>query len=137
MTWQVFSQARHSKKRKAKGLLPAIYLDEPALTDLKWWVNHLAVWNGRSILAPKSPDVVFDTDASTLQWGAVCHAPWSTRRDFFRTHEMGEHITLKELKAILFGLQSFAIPDPGVRLEEFEAFSKDGQLVRAELREQL
>ena len=101
----VFSERRAGRKKKWSG--PLILLDEPALTDLKWWINHLALWNGKSVLAPTNPDVVFDTDASNRQWGAVCHRPWATRRGLFRTEESKEHITSKELKAILFGLQSF------------------------------
>ena len=86
---------------------PAIFLDEPALADLKWWVNHLDTWNGRSLLAPAKPDHVFSTDSSGYAWGAFMHDPPARTHGFFRTEERKLHITGKELLAILFGLKSF------------------------------
>ena len=49
--------------------------------ELQWWLDHLAAWNGKTIMAEK-PSVVIESDASTRGWGATCEGvrtggPWS------------------------------------------------------------
>ena len=36
--------------------------------ELQWWENHLALWNGRTLVTEK-PSVVIETDASKRGWG--------------------------------------------------------------------
>ena len=57
------------------------YLTIPAMEELKWWQQHLTKWNGRCLLS-RTPDLVIETDASTVGWGAFCQGvrtggPWS------------------------------------------------------------
>ena len=49
--------------------------------ELKWWDNHMVKWNGKSLLS-KEIDMIIDSDASLMGWGAVCQnqrtgGPWS------------------------------------------------------------
>ena len=46
-------------------------LSSEALEELDWWIDHLTDWNGRRLLTPK-PDLVIETDASTVGWGSSC-----------------------------------------------------------------
>ena len=45
-------------------------LDRASLEELRWWMIEVRKWNGRSILPPQ-PDLIIETDASLLGWGAV------------------------------------------------------------------
>ena len=47
-----------------------VTLYDSAKEELLWWVHQLATWNGRTILS-KTPDLVVESDASLLGWGAV------------------------------------------------------------------
>lgn len=40
-----------------------------ARMELQWWIMEMEDWNGKSIL-PQTPDMVIETDASLLGWGA-------------------------------------------------------------------
>lgn len=49
--------------------------------ELQWWLDHLTVWNGKTIMTEK-PSIVIESDASTRGWGATCEGvrtggPWS------------------------------------------------------------
>ena len=39
--------------------------------DLRWWLLHLELMEGKAIITP-SPDFVLETDASLTGWGAEC-----------------------------------------------------------------
>ena len=57
------------------------HLSQAALEDLEWWSNHLAAWNGKSLVL-RQPDLQIESDASLMGWGASCHGiqtgrPWS------------------------------------------------------------
>ena len=39
--------------------------------ELMWWDTHMIKWNGKSLLK-KEVDLVIDSDASLIEWGAVC-----------------------------------------------------------------
>jgi len=81
-----------------------VVLDQGAKKELQWWVENLPKWNGRLIILPP-PDVVIETDPSTVGWGAVCRGVrtgglWSPQ-------EQGTHINVLELTAGMFAVQSF------------------------------
>ena len=82
-------------------------ISDQARTDLKWWHVNLLKGVSKPIAEPKS-DWEIRTDASTTGWGAFwtatgesCGTPWNES-------ERLKHINYLELRAILFGLQSFA-----------------------------
>jgi hypothetical protein len=48
-----------------------VTLDQAAQQELVWWRDQLASWNGKFLLR-KQEDLIIETDASTLGWGASC-----------------------------------------------------------------
>ena len=50
---------------------PEVALTDGAIQELHWWMQHLEKWNGKPVL-PSKPDLVLETDASLLGWGARC-----------------------------------------------------------------
>lgn len=46
-------------------------LNEACLEELQWCKAHFNAWNDRTILTPH-PDLVIETDATKLGWGAIC-----------------------------------------------------------------
>ena len=72
--------------------------------ELKWWDNHMVKWNGKSLLA-KEIEMIIDSDASLMGWGAVCQnqrtgGPWSQT-------ESQMHINCLELLAATLAVQTF------------------------------
>ena len=47
-----------------------VFLNEESKAELEWWIEMLNWWNGRPIL-PLTPDLVIETDASLVGWGAA------------------------------------------------------------------
>ena len=82
----------------------SLILDEPTVSDLKWWVASLKSWNGRAV-KPVQIDFQLTTDASSLGWGAKlqelqAQGVWNTRLAY-------KHSNYRELMAILLALHSF------------------------------
>ena len=80
-----------------------IILTPVCKAEIRWWIHHLHHFNGKQIITP-SPDLVIESDASNLGWGAVCNS-----------HRMGGplsieekkmHINALELKAATFAVKS-------------------------------
>ncbi|XP_056388255.1 uncharacterized protein LOC130283090 [Hyla sarda] len=77
----------------------------PAATEeLHWWLRHAVEWNGKAIFNPR-PDVIIESDASRLGWGARCgeistEGTWSAL-------EVDLHINALELLAAFFAVKSF------------------------------
>ena len=79
-------------------------LSSEALEELDWWIDHLTDWNGRRLLTPK-PDLVIETDASTVGWGSSCQnsqtgGPWSCQ-------EREMHINCLEPLAAFLAVKAF------------------------------
>jgi hypothetical protein len=83
-----------------------ITLSEAAKQDLVWWLNHMALHNGKRIV-PYEPSVTITSDASKLGWGAWCTDNRSTS-GFWSPKEVDLGINYLELKAAWFGLKIFA-----------------------------
>ena len=82
-----------------------VTLDDSAKEELLWWVHQLTTWNGRAILS-QTPDLVVETDASLLGWGAVSEGMrtgglWSEK-------ERTQHINCLELMAGALAVRTFA-----------------------------
>ena len=56
---------------KGSGYDSCLPLSREAREEIQWWLVHLKAWNGRAILS-SPPDLVIETDASKVGWGAVC-----------------------------------------------------------------
>ena len=73
--------------------------------ELAWWDTQMANWNGKSVLSAE-PDLIIESDASKLGWGAWCRdistgGPWSPR-------EASRHINCLELLAAMLAVKMFA-----------------------------
>ena len=77
-------------------------LSDKVKVDINWWVDHLP--SGERIIDKGEPTVEVFTDASGEGWGA--HKGTKTAGGRFINQELDDHINIKELVAILFGLQS-------------------------------
>ena len=72
--------------------------------ELTWWSESLTGWNGKCLLS-KEPDLVIETDASTIGWGASSQStttggPWSSL-------EAKMHINCLELLAAFLAVKTF------------------------------
>ena len=81
-------------------------LNAECLEELKWWVDHKDVWNGKSCLRA-SPDLALkiQTDASKTVWGAHCEG--IKTQGLWTPSEKTLHINVLELKAVLFAVKAF------------------------------
>ena len=73
--------------------------------DLQWWTSVPSEHNGRPIRRPVETGYL-QTDASDYGWGAVLNQ-CSEARGFFSGRDRDQHITLKELQAVRFAVESF------------------------------
>jgi hypothetical protein len=97
-------------------------------SSLEWFAALPSRWNGRAIW--RSPcTATLHCDASKLAWGATLNLR-RPARGYWRPHQQLEHITLLELRAVLYACQTFRSEIRGrlVRLWE------DNQAVVAILR---
>ena len=82
-----------------------VKLTRQALKDLEWWVHLPRKWNGRSIWRPPC-SASLHTDASMTGWGGVVNSALPAH-GFWRSAQQRCHITLLELKAVRFSVESF------------------------------
>lgn len=73
--------------------------------ELDWWDTEMVKWNGKTVLSTE-PDMVIESDASNLGWGASCQdtstgGPWSEEESLW-------HINCLELLAATLALKTFA-----------------------------
>jgi hypothetical protein len=82
-----------------------VKLSNQALRDLDWWTKMPSKWNGRAIWRfPCSASL--HTDASMAGWGGVINSTLPAH-GFWRSTQQRCHITLLELKAVRFSVESF------------------------------
>jgi len=83
----------------------SVRLSSQARTDLRWFAAVPSQWNGRALFrAPET--AVLHCDASQHAWSGVLNSRLEARGSW-RAHQMPEHITSKELRAVLFTVESF------------------------------
>jgi len=82
-----------------------VRLTSAARTDLQWFADLAARYNGRPIW--RSPQTaLLHCDASPLAWGGVLNMRLPAR-GFWRAHQRREHITLLELRAVHYSVEAF------------------------------
>ena len=86
-------------------------LDQECKNELRWWDKHMCRWKGK-ILLSRETDLVIDSDASQIGWGAACQGqktggPRSNR-------ERRSHINCLELMAATLAIQTFAKSKTGI-----------------------
>ena len=82
-------------------------LSDDMKSELQWWVDNLET--ATCPISNGNPDIVIDTDASLIGWGAVCSAV--TAQGSFTPSDVYSaegNINVLELLAVKYGLQSFA-----------------------------
>ena len=70
--YRFLQMAKTMALKKTQSYESTISLNQAAQEELLWWRNNLAAWNGRSLLRKES-DLLTETDASNLGWGACCN----------------------------------------------------------------
>ena len=104
LRYRQLQQLKIRSFRRFESFDKLVTLDQGTIQDLQWWMNHLRMGNGRDICQP-APDMVIETDASLMGWGAVCKGVrtgglWSIQ-------EQHHHINVLELKAGMLAVQAF------------------------------
>ncbi|XP_048259405.1 uncharacterized protein LOC125384396 [Haliotis rufescens] len=90
-----------------------IKLSRKCVQEIHWWVDNLSTFNGKPISAIH-PDLILQTDATNLGWGAVCNQDRTGGR--WSLEESKFHINALELKAVLLALQCFCKSQSGMSL---------------------
>ena len=80
-----------------------VILDVEALLDMEWWVNNLPTANRP--VKPLLPNILIQSDASGLGWGAVCNR--IETRGTWSLHESSLHINCLKLLAATYAIKAF------------------------------
>ena len=96
---------RQSLASGAQSYQSSVTLSSQAVEDLQWWEQHLASWNGRSLIIPPYTLTII-SDASRQGWGANCKG--KTTRGPWSPQEQDLHINCLELLAATLAVQTFA-----------------------------
>ena len=81
-----------------------VVLNDKAKAELQWWIAMLNRWNGHPIL-PLAPDLVIETDASLLGWGAATKQ--MSTGGLWSELERAHHINLLELAGGALATKTF------------------------------
>jgi hypothetical protein len=90
--------------RNEQSYSASITLPPDCIREIKWWLEEIKHWNGRTWIAP-NPDMIVTTDASKIGWGATCAG--QTTQGKWTAVEKEAHINVLELKAVLFAIKAF------------------------------
>jgi len=102
---QHFLRTIHNVISSERSWQAHVRLSSSARTDLQWFADLAARWNGRDIWrAPTT--ATLHCDASTLAWGGVLNMT-KQARGFWQADQQNEHITLLELRSVLYTIQTF------------------------------
>lgn len=90
-----------------------VTLDAEARSELRWWIESMSRWNGRTLIQPQ-PDVTIESDASLLGWGASSDG--LETGGLWSQLERGMHINVLELKAGAFAVKTFTKGRQGIHV---------------------
>ena len=91
--------------KEAKGQFDAaVSLSKQATEDLQWWLSNIP--GSKAPITRGQPDLVIETDASTLGWGCNCQSLNLSAGGPWKHTEADHHINVLELQAVYFALQS-------------------------------
>lgn len=117
----------HEALNSAPGWSGSVRLTSAAKTDLRWFMAVPQRWTGRALF--RSPETAtLHCDAASGAWGGVLNSRLPARGSF-RPHQLPEHITSKELRAVLYSVETFLPHLRGRRVRLWE----DNQAVVAML----
>jgi hypothetical protein len=94
-----------SRNQSRKDWDQEIFLPEPAIRDLAWWLEFLENWNGRCLLPPPTT-LTLETDASNLGWGGHLVGKELKAAASWPPQMRAVHINVKELTAVELTLRS-------------------------------
>lgn len=80
-----------------------MYISPQIKKELTWWLDN--VNQSKTHITQPDYKITIYSDASRSGWGACCDQ--KEARGFWHQKEWGDHINVLELKAALYGLQSF------------------------------
>ena len=100
-----FNRSLHDVISSRKSWSSLVTLSRTALHDLDWYLHLPERWNGRSILRV-TETALLHTDASMLGWGAFLNQK-SPAHGFWRHLQRRHHISMLELKAVRFAVESY------------------------------
>ena len=82
-----------------------VHLSPEAITDLKWWADHLQ-YHSKTPIIINDPDLIITSDASDLGWGAWCGG--KSVQGLWSQGEMFWHFNPRELQAAYLALKIFS-----------------------------
>ena len=97
----------------SQSYVTSVSLDYSARNELVWWKTQMQSRNGKAMISP-IPDIVMETDASLLRWGAVSDGVRTN--DLWSERERTLHINHPELMAGAFVVKAFARQQRDVHL---------------------
>ena len=91
---------------KLKGWDSTVFLPLPAMSLIRWWIDHIRTCNGRPT-HQTSPTIHITKDASQWAWGAVLDETGETAMGFWDRSLAGSHSTKAEVMADIAAARSF------------------------------
>jgi len=70
--YRELQQPKNQAFQSSHSFEASVLLTQEALLELDWWSSKMSLVNGKKILTQEL-DMVMETDASMLGWGAVCN----------------------------------------------------------------
>ena len=81
-----------------------ILFESECKKELSWWLQEGL--DSHKPISLGNPDIIIQTDASNLGWGAIIPALNLKTQGFWSDTESEEHINIKEMRAALLGVQA-------------------------------
>lgn len=69
--YRALQRLKASHLRRGLQYADQVPLTEEVRREMRWWLDHMEAWKGRAIFGC-DPDLVIESDASKLGWGARC-----------------------------------------------------------------
>jgi len=92
-----------------------VRMSAEAIQELVWWMQEMQTYNGAPLLLSK-PDMVIESDASRLGWGATLKAQGLRTGGQWSASEQEMHINCLELLAASLAIQTFAKEQKNIRI---------------------
>ena len=102
--YRELQRLKNQALQRSQSFETTVILTQEALLELDWWSTNMSSVNGKSILS-QEPDLVMETDASMLGWGAVCDG--TRTGGLWSQAERRNHINYLELLAATFAVKAF------------------------------
>lgn len=102
--YRELQRLKNQALRSSHSFETSVLLTQEALLELDWWSSKMSLVNGKNIRT-QEPDMVMETDASMLGWGAVCNG--TRTGGLWSQVERRNHINYLELLAATFAVKAF------------------------------